>query len=366
MIIEKGDRFMNGNPYDPNFNGQGYGNGQGYTDAQGYPMEQEPPKPPGYRKLPDGFYIDENYLLSLGFYPNEVQYFCNCINNLGSLTKTKLMALGEPGNSADMLVYMYRICSGTVNNGAGLDLNGAETLSKHLKYLFKCRYFTGDPEHDLQAQSNLAITKEKFPHSRYTELPRRVEIVNIPKNSKFSIYNSENYAHYDKLYTVKPGTNMGQNITIQTDKQPRLAYRESRELEGVLKLGEVSKTGVVELSVNREYIKMHNVFYITANIGDIKSPEHYGGMKIVAWDGTIITIRVEVWMPRASMAKKVENKRVYEIGFFPEEVKPKLYKVAKQFYSSQLVQGVKIEAIEPTLDFTMITENPDEEEFIIE
>lgn len=316
-------------------------------------------------KLPDTFLYDEGTLLSYGFTPTELNYFKQHIYNFGTLSKTKLMSYGVAPNYADLFMYIYNLCCGRVNNGAGLDLTGVETLSKHLKMLFKCRYLTGDPTKDLEIQKKSGFNSNNLPASLYTELPRRVEIVGIPNDSKFSIFNSDRYSHFDKLYVVKPGTNMGQNITVQTDKQPRLAYREKRELEGVLKLSDMDKAGVSDLVINRDYVRMHNVFYITVGTGTIPE-EHYGATRIVAFDGTIINVRVEVWIPRATMTKKVENKHVYEIGYFPEEIEYKLNKITKQLCKAPYVNGVYIEQVPATLQFTTITEEEPEDEIIIE
>lgn len=350
---------------DNNYNQQGYTNQDlgiiqpNYQDFGTAPTSVA-------RKLPDTFSFDEEQLYSMGFTAQEVQYFANYIDMFGSLTKSKLMGAGASPGYSDLFVYMYKICCGQINGGAGVDLNGYLGLSIHLQKLFKCRYLTGDPTQDLQIKQNYCITKDRLPRGKYTELPRRVEIDGIPEDSKFSIYNSSNYKRFDKLYVVKPGTNMGQNITIVTDKQPRLAYREKRGIDEIIEIRDINNAGVVELSVNRQYTKMHNIFYITVQIGDLTAYEHYGAIRIVAWDGTILTVRVEVFIPRTQLTKKVENKRVYAVGYFPEEITPKLQKIANEVIAHPFINGVKMEMIEPTLDFEEITEAPPEEELEIE
>ena len=70
-------------------------------------------------------------------------------------------------------------------------------------------------------------------------------------------------------------------------------------------------------------------------------------------------MRVEVWSPGKGKSKKVSNKKVYEVGYFRNELGIKLQKVANLLYTNPAIAGVKMEVIEPTLTFEELAEYPD-------
>lgn len=334
------------------------------------PMQDELYVDPVFKKIQEsleraGYIEDIQRLSALGFNQQEIQYFQQHVANLGALTNTKLASVGVQQNYIQLFIYMFKLS--TYNFRDSVELTDPISLSTHLTKLFNYRCGNGTPSEIATAKAKYSVSEKMLPATgKYRELPRRAQIVGLPEDSKFDIYNSNNYTFYDRLYCIKPGTNISQTISILTDKQPKLAYREKREIPDVISIKGISDTGVTELAVNREYTKIHNVFYITVKLGKLRNEEagKYGYAYLVAGDGTIITVYVSVWKPSTQSVKKVEHLRVCDIGYFDYELSNKVLGVAHRLAQSKTLNIKLVQCYPQSEPFEPFTDDSEDSVYI--
>lgn len=314
-------------------------------------------------------YVEDDYKLNrLGFTPEEVTYFRQHVSNMGVLTQSKLAGIGVQPNYINLFTYMFKLSC--YMHGDSVDITDPISYSEHLAKLFKFRTGAGLVQGGTELKQTFGVTEKLLPPiGLFKELPRRAQIVNIPADSKLSIYDSSNYKFYDKLYCIKPGTNIGQNVSILTDKQPKLAYREKRGIDDIIEIKGIDKYGVTELSVNREYTKVHNVFYVLVRLGKLSSDEmkKYGYAYLVAGDGTIITVYVSTWKPSTQAVKKVNSLRVCDVGYFDYELRYKVCGVMQKLANDKSLNIKLVQYYPQTETFETFSDTlGDEDEIIIE
>jgi len=271
--------------------------------------------------------IHPDRLNQLGFNQVEVNTLKTLISTLGKVTVAKLVSQGISYDAAYKLKYAYDICIGKVK------IDGVEDLSTHLRKMFG--------KYKRIGISDLAV-------SRVREVPRKAVIAGI-KDQTFAIYNSKNTSANDLLYDVVSVA--GNRVVIETTKKPVLKYKQSKSIEGVIELlGVDSVTKKVQVAINKEYIKLCNRYVIVASL---KRPEFYLGMvEVICVEGTKVYIYANNIGTKASVSYHMGTQRVYDYGFFANDIKNKLRAVAVDLCNT--IHGVHATEIEGNQDFILI------------
>ena len=77
------------------------------------------------------------------------------------------------------------------------------------------------------------------------------------------MWNSKNYPVLERTYKVLNVS--GGCITIETDRWPKLKYKQARKIPGVLELKEIDKVNrKLTVQIHKDYCKLCNRFIIVA------------------------------------------------------------------------------------------------------
>lgn len=268
------------------------------------------------------FQFDDNMLLKLKFTQQEINALKNVVNCFGVVTPNKAVQLGYDPTFARKLKYMYDIASGRII------IESPDDLSKHLRKMFGAHRRIGIQD--------LAV-------SRLQKVPRKALLGNIP-DGKFELYNSKHYG-INGMYDVVNVTSS--NIEIRTDRKPVLKHKESKKLDGVIEITQVNKDGTINLVVNRQYARLCNRFIVVASL---RRPEYYHGMvEIICIEGTKIYVFATTMREGEIPSYKNGTQRVYDYGFFKQEIKRKLMNTASVIYKN--LCGVYATTEEGNMDF---------------
>lgn len=272
------------------------------------------------------FDIDEGRLLSLGFTYPEIHALRSIIAAGGKVTPNALTMYGIDYETASRIKYMYDIVTGKVT------IETPDDLAKHLRKLFG--------KHRRIGIQDLAL-------SRLQSVPRYAVIAGI-KDETFSIYNSTKYPVNERLYDVVDVSSG--RIFIETKRKPVLKYKQPKKIEGVIEIVELKKDGKVVIAVDKKYAMLCNRFVI---IGSLRRPEfHLGMVEIICIEGTRVYIYANNMGTKETVRYSGGTQRVYDYGCFPNEIKPKLFKVASEMYP--LLSGVYAIEHPANSDFVII------------
>lgn len=281
------------------------------------------------------FDFDPVMLRALGFSDQEMQIL-SCIVQDGSKVTVNNMVnyYGIPYEQAHKIKYMYDICSGKVV------INSDEDLSKHLRKLFG--------KHQRIGMQDLAV-------SRVGEIPRTALVAGIPKDSPFAIWNSKQYDPLNRMYRV---VDVGSNsILIETNRIPRLKYKQDKFIDGVLTIKEGPTNGKLLVSINRKYCRLCNRFVIVASL---RRPEfHLGMIEIICVEGTKVYVFADMLAAKSYSRYGNATQRIYDYGFYPFEIQDKLTRAAQSVYRK--LCGVHVNRIKGNMDFVVLEEEKKEE-----
>ena len=274
------------------------------------------------------FDLDPIRMKSMGFTQEEIQALTFIVNNEGkAAVSTMVQYYGIPYEEAQKLKYMYDICTGRIV------INSEDDISKHLRKMFG---------------RHRRIGIQDLSTSTISEIPRAALIAGIPKDTPFAIWNSINYPKEQRLYRVIDTS--GQNIIIETDRIPKLKYKEAKKIDNMLEIKEDPVNGKMKVAVNKEYCRMCNRFIIVASL---RRPEfHHGLISIICMEGTKVYIYADTLAPNKNSRYYNATQRVYDFGFFPNEIGPKLLNCATMVY--QRVCGVYASQLPANMDFIML------------
>lgn len=279
------------------------------------------------------FDLDPIMLRYLGFSDEEIAVLSNIVASGGKTTVNYMVnCYGIPYEQAKKLKYMYDICTGKVI------INSEDDLSKHLRKMFG--------RHQRIGIQNLS--------SRFIdEIPRTALIAGIPKDSPFAIWNSINYPPFERMYTVINAT--ASNVTIETNRIPVLRYKQDKFIDGVLKIVDGPKDGILQVEINKEYCKLCNRFVIVASL---RKPEfHHGMVEIICIEGTKVYVFADTISSKKYLRYGNNSQRVYDYGFFPTEIRSKLMASASKIYKS--LCGVYANLIAANSDFVIYNRDDD-------
>ena len=282
------------------------------------------------------FDFDPVMLRALGFTNQEMQALSFIVQNGGKVTVNAMVNYyGIPYEQAQKIKYMYDICNGKVI------INSEDDLSKHLRKLFG--------KHQRIGMQDLAV-------SRVGEIPRTALVAGIPSNSPFAIWNSKQYDPLNRMYrVVEVGSN---NILIETNRIPKLKYKQDKFIEGILEIKEGPKNGKLLVSINRKHCRLCNRFVIVASL---RRPEfHLGMVEIICVEGTKVYVFADLLAAKKYSRYGNNTQRVYDYGFYPFEIQSKLMKSASAVYKK--LCGVYAAPIKGNMDFVVLEEEKKEEE----
>lgn len=286
------------------------------------------------------FDLDPVKLKSIGFQESEIQALQRIIMENGRVTMQMMTQYYRiPYEQARKLKYMYDICTGRVN------INTQEDLSKHLRKMFG-------------AHKRIGITDLEV--SKISDVPRTALVAGIPSNTPFAIWNSKQYHPMERMYTVIDVS--GGNIIIETNRIPKLKYKESRELDGILKIVTTPVNGKMKVAINKKYCRLCNRFVIVASL---RRPEfHLGMVELICIEGTKVYVFADIMEAKKYSRYGNNNQRIYDYGYFPMEIKPKLITCASRIYKH--LCGVYANQIPANMEFTIIPKEEPKEEDTIE
>lgn len=265
----------------------------------------------GYGAYDTGFrpeQVDVNQLLKLKFTRQEINSLKYVLSCCGTVTPMKAQQCGADPNFAKKLKYMFDISTGRIT------IETPDDLSKHLRKMFGA--------HQRIGIQNLAVSK-------LNKVPRKCLIGNIPAG-KFELYNSKHYDPVSRMYDVVNVTSS--NIEIVTSRKPVLKYREKPVLDGVIEITQVNNDGTVNAVVNKQYARLCNRFIVVASL---RRPEWYHGLvEIICIEGTKIYVFATTMKDGETPSYKNGTQRVYDFGFYKQEIKSKLLNTAQIIYNS--------------------------------
>lgn len=271
--------------------------------------------------------VDPVMLQSLGFTPEEISTLQYIVSTGGSISRASLMNYGLPYELASRIKYMYDIVTGRVS------IESTDDLARHLRKMFG--------NHRKIGITDLALSKIK-------KVPRKAVVAGI-KDEVFSIYNSSGYKPEERIYDVVDVTS--ERIFIKTKRKPVLKYGQQKKIDGVIEIVEVKPDKKVVVAVNKKYARLCNRFVI---VGSLRRPEfHHGLVEIICIEGTKIYIFARSIGTKETV-RYSNTQRVYDYGFLPNEIQPKLIKVASELYPT--VCGVYAASYPPNSDYSVIIE----------
>lgn len=287
------------------------------------------------------FDLDPYKLRYLGFTDIEIETLNYVVMCCGKATVANMVQnFGIEYEQANKLKYMYDICTGRVN------IESADDMSKHLRRMFGKHRRIGINDLDV---------------SYINEIPRKVLIGGIPEDTPYGIWNSNKYKGIACMYDVINVT--GSNVFIRTNRIPRLPYKYPKKIENILEIKSDPKDGVLEVAINKDYCRLCNRFVIAAAL---RRPEvHLGMVEMICIEGTRVFVFADVLQAKKYTRYGTTSQRVYDFGYTPGEIKPKLLTVASNIYKK--LCGVCAFQHEANIAFSVMPENPViEEEIAVE
>lgn len=271
------------------------------------------------------FQLDESMLLRLKFTQNEINTLKQVITCCGKVTTGKMVQMGMNQNLAKKIKYMYDIATGSVM------IDSPDDLSKHLRKMFGA--------HQRIGIQHLAVSKIQ-------RVPRKCLIGNVPAGT-FEMFNSKHYG-VNGMYDVKNVTST--NIEIVTQRKPVLKRGASKKLDGVLEITGINQEGYINVLVNKNYARLCNRFIIVASL---RRPEYYHAMvEIICIEGTKIYVFAITMRDSETPNYKNGTQRVYDYGFFNQEIKRKLMNTATIIYKN--LCGVYATTEEGNMEFSTL------------
>ena len=327
-------------------------------EQYGYYNEYYPNQAMGVYNTYNQFDLDTNKLMSLGFIPAEIETLQYIIMNGGKVTPMALSSYGLDYETAQRIKYMYDIATGKIG------IESTDDLCKHLRKLFG--------KHRRIGIQDLALSK-------VSRVPRLAVIGGIPKGP-YDIYNSKNYPLNERMYEIE--TISGNRITIKTKRKPVLEYGSEKKVYYVkdletdktnyflkdsdigqavkkdskykvgtaLEIKELLPDKSVIVSVDKEYARVINRFII---VGSLRRPEfHHGMVEIICIEGTKVYVYAQTMNRGDTINYRGGTQRVYDFGYIPGELQPKLMKAATELY--QILCGVFATTIPANQDFLIL------------
>ena len=300
-------------------------------------------------------------LLNYGFNQQDINNLMYAYNFSGKVTMAILQQMGCSYEQAQRLNYANNIYMGKVI------LDSIPKLAKHFRIVYGCTQEEANKmaySYNLQSgnvdtkeglishlkkinKDSMKITINDLAVSKINNVPRVAVVANI-NQEPYNIWNSKNYNGADALYKVVDVTS--QKITIETAKKPKLPYKSAMKLPGILEIQGVKSNGNAVVAFNRDYCKLCNRFIIVASL---RSPEfHLGMYEMVCFEGTKVYIYATNMGTKETVRYNMGNQRVYDYGIFPNTIKVKLDKVAKNMY--QYLKGVRVEYRDANSEYVVV------------
>lgn len=288
----------------------------------------------GYGAMTSAVNIDTNRLLQLGFTKVEIQQLNYVYTSGGKFTPSALQQYGFNYEQSKKLSYMYNICCGKVQ------INSKEETIRHLRRMFG---------------SNYRISIHDLAVSKIAAVPRWAVVGGI-MDEPYNIWNSNKYKGSSALYNVVDVS--GQKVTVETNRKPRLEYKQSKSIPGVLDIKGVKNNGNVIVTFDKKYCKICNRFIIIASL---RNPEfHLGKYEMLCFEGTRVYIYATNMGTKENIKYSMGNQRVYDFGIYPNDIKLKVTNVAKAMY--QHLHGVGIQYEEPNMTYKVVGSEKEEQE----
>lgn len=279
--------------------------------------------------------INHEMLRSIGFTDEEIATFEYIISNGGNISKPALLSYGLPYELANKIKYMYDIVTGKIT------IESTDDLVRHLRKMFG--------NHRRIGITDLALSKIR-------KVPRKAVIAGI-KDETFSIYNSNNYKPEERMYDVVNITN--DRIFIETTRKPVLKYGQSKKIDGVIEIIELKPDKKVVVAVNKKYARLCNRFVIVASL---RRPQFYHGLiEIICIEGTRVYVFAQS-IGNKETIRYSSTQRVYDYGYLPNEIQPKLIKVASELYP--MICGVYAVIYPANSDYKIIIEEEEDDEHV--
>lgn len=300
-------------------------------------------------------------LLQYGFTQQDINSLMYAYNMCGKITPAVLQQLGCDYQQSQRLMYAYNMYSGKIS------LDSIPKLAKHFRIVYGCTPDEANKkayEFNLQNggvdtkeglvnhlkkinKNQVKITMNDLAVSKISNVPRVAVVANITQEP-YTIWNSNQYKGAQSLYKVVDVT--GQKITIETPRKPQIAYGQSKAIPGVFEIKGITANGNAIITFDKDYCRLCNRFIIIASL---RLPEfHLGKYEIVCFEGTKVYVFASNMGIKENVHYNGGNQRVYDYGIFPQDIKPKLDKIAKGMY--QYLKGMNVEYSAPTADYKVI------------
>jgi len=230
------------------------------------------------------------------------------------------------------------------------DIEIFQNLKSKIKYINKLFVSQNAPTKNDQIESVVKTFTEKRGLLKFVNFPRRVYLHDITEEP-FDTYNSDNYAFYDKYYTVKEDSKFShKSIRLITDKRPdTIKVPNNRPIES--KDGSISLSIAEEdqnspeplytLTVDTKYVELRPTFYITINpTPAVTHPSpavqemNLDYYHLLLWDSTDIYIALNVFQIGVFGRNKVQRSmhgNVVAVAYTYEDAKRELERAVSLF-----------------------------------
>lgn len=291
----------------------------------------------------------------LKFNQTEIDFLLNYVSYFGSpnsysaiMSNCNKINLNIARNEAYIIKYMYELATENIK------ISNFNDLSLHYRKIYKLRNSTlANYKSSLGMQDLLTSTVNK--------VPRKIVIGNIPSDSPFHVYNTRESKRVYLVDSISPGG----NIVFSTNLKPVLKFKESRELDGVIKIVESqseSKNGFISLSVNKDYYRLSNRLITVASF---RRPEfHYGLYNIICLDGTKVYIFNQLMGKGEQPSYKNGTQRVYAYAYSMNKGTLKLKAMANKIYTK--LRGVYAVYEKANVDYSPFFKDNSNEEVVKE
>lgn len=296
---------------------------------------------PNYSQQPQ-FAMTEKQLYELGFSQEDVNSLKFVMNNGLKITLPKLQEVGMTYEYAKKIKYMYDILTRKVV------IENKEEFASHLKKMFG--------QHKRICIDDLVV-KDKAGNRVIVDRVPRWALVGGIKDEVYEVLNSKNYHPTERMYRVVECSNS--RVIIETDRKIVIKYGYPKKIQGVLEiLGKEKKTGKTFVAIDKSCCKLVNRYIIVASLKKPKT--HHGMVEILCTEGSKVYVYAVSIGNRQNVNYQGGNSRIFDFGYMPSEIKPKLMSVASNLYKN--VHGIKHFVYGPDSDFNILVDERKENE----
>lgn len=323
------------------------------------------------------FNLDEQLLLNLGFFPQEIEILSNMVGYYGYVTTQKLTQPPFCICNAEVIKrvnYAYKISMGD----AVVDVTDIESIAKHFKKL-----------HNLSGKSQI-FNCLYVKHKPFDKIARVAVVVGLPEGS-FQGLNSNNYPMTMSTYPVEKIAKEWVTIRSMRELRCRPCDRLNDSLEhrewGIPDILKVEEVGDVAngkpwiIKIHKSHCRLCNRFMVVITTRKFapEVTEHHGGYELVLADGSLVHIFARTTdldsygNPKDTFPATTNHTVTFSYGFYSSQIFSKVTEAVKAIssmvpvvYSRKMASTIPYGLVPPYSGMESIRESTGDEESDLE